>query len=154
MNRDEIIAELKISLSTFKRYCKAWDIPINKPEYSDEDLEKILHCKEAMDNKVGWNEYLQSIGKEPAQQTFSSGLVSRYSPEIERTAENISDGLLQALDMAVAEKFAKKLSKPSSIFSSFLSSVSAAPIVPALGSAEDLLYLEGEILEDEIPEAS
>lgn len=154
MNRNEVIQFFEISENTFRKWCRAWDIPTNKSEYDDGDLANLQECKDAMASGMKWSEFLETLGKAPQQQPFSNGLVSRYSPEIERTAENISDGLLQALDMAVAEKFAKKLAKPSSIFSNFLASVSAAPIVPALGGDDSLYYLEGEILEDEIPEAS
>lgn len=157
MKRNELIESLGISDNTFRKWCKAHDIATNKSEYEDSDLKKLEHCQKAMTSKMGWEDYLQSIGKEPRQQTFSSGLVSRYSPEIEKTADVISDGLLQALDMAVAKKFNQKLSKPSSFFSSFLVNVSSAPIVPTLANG-DMYYLEGEIVEDEelgeIPEAS
>lgn len=154
MKRNELIESLGISDNTFRKWCKARDIATNKPEYDDSDLEKLEHCQEAMASKIKWEDYLQSIGKAPQQQTFSSGLVNRYSPEIEKTADAISDGLLQALDLAVSQKFAQKLARPSSIFSNFLSSVSAAPIVPALAGDDSSLYLEGEILEDDIAEAS
>lgn len=156
MNRNEVIKFLEISENTFRKWCRAWDIPTNKPEYTDDDLAKLQECKDAMASGMKWSEFLETLGKAPQQQSFSSGLVARYSPEIEKTADAISEGLLQALDLAVSEKFAKKLSRPSSIFSNFLSNVSAAPIVPALSNSDALYYLEGEILEDdlgEIPEA-
>lgn len=149
MNREELLATLEISLNTFRRWCKAHDIPTNKAEYDEADIQKLEDCQQAMASGMKWGEYLESIGKAPQQQTFSSGLIARYSPEIDRTADNISDGLLSALDLAVAQKFAKKLSKPSTIFSNFLSSISAAPIVPALAGSDSLYYLEGEILNEE-----
>lgn len=149
--RDELIADLGISLSTFKRWCKAWDIPINKDQYSDEDLEKLLHCQEAMTSKSDkktWREYLQSIGKEEVepQQTISSSLVARYSSDIDGTAETIADGLVMALDVAVATKFTQKLGKQRSpIFSKVLAGFSS--VAPRLGESDDLLFLEGEIVD-------
>lgn len=149
MNREQAIKKLGISLSTFKRWCKALDIEINKSDYTD-DIKSLEQAKEKI-KTLGWNGFLESLGKPQQQPTnFSSGLVARYSPDIEKTADSISDGLLEALDVAVAKSFAKKLgNKPSPIFSQLLGSFSGAlSSVSSLGDSDALYFLEGEIVDE------
>lgn len=151
MNRNNILSSLEVSENTFRKWCRAHDIPTNKAEYDKADLAKLQDCKDAMASGIKWRDYLESIGKQLPQQTIGDNLINRYGGDIDSTADAVSDRLIEKLDVAVTTKFAKKLAKPSSIFSKVLT-VLYAP-TPKLGSEADALYfLEGEILDADLTE--
>lgn len=147
MNRNEVIESLGISDNTFRKWCKAWDIPTNKAEYSNEDLEKLEHCQKAMADGMKWDEYLASIGKKSAKQA-SSGIVNRYLPT-RQEAKAVAEGAILAFDAMVAEEFVNLAAKPSPIFAGLFKGLTGQRIIDAtLGDSDALYFLEGEIVDE------
>ena len=148
MNRNELLEALNISDNTFRKWCKAHDIPTAKAEYSDEDIAKLEHCQKAMADKMTWNDYLTSIGK-ASKQPIASGLVQRYLPT-RQEAKSIAEGAWMALDAMVAEEFVNQAKQPSPIFSRLLQGLKGQSVITqSLGDSDALYYLEGEILDGE-----
>lgn len=147
MNRDEAIEKLGISLSTFKRWCKAIDLEINKSGYADEDLKKLEAVRDKV-RSLGWDGFLESIGKKTVNQAATSGIVQRYLPT-RQEAKAIAQGAILAFDAMVAEEFSELAKKPSPIFSGLFKGLTGQRIIEAsLGDSDALYFLEGEIVDD------
>ncbi|MCL1474417.1 helix-turn-helix domain-containing protein [Argonema antarcticum] len=142
MKRNEVIELLGISDNTFRKWCKAHDIPTNKPKYTENEAGRLQDCQEKMGEGMKWDDYLASIGKAP-QQGVAAGVTTRYRDSIKELAPAVAANWWAELDAAVADEIQKQAKQPSALFSKVLTGFSLA-----FTPSDDPYLIEGEIIHD------
>lgn len=111
MNQKELIAELGIADSTFRKWRLALGVPA-KATYTDEEVIKFKKLKAKTENGEKFEDAVADLNggkKRSDSNPLVNALTKHYQPMIEQVSDGIADNLVQALDAAVFKSFAKKL---------------------------------------------
>lgn len=112
MNQQDLIKDLGISASSFRRWRSALGIAA-KEVYQTEEIELFQKLKANLNNGLSFDESVANITGKPVNDTnpFNDALVKGFKPQLQKQADVTGQALALAFEEMVWDSFLKNVSR-------------------------------------------
>lgn len=118
MKKEQLMADLRLKLRQWQRWCSALEISASKPQYGEEEIKRLQELRSRLDEGEKYEAIVADMTGKPlprqSEGNYREALVSRYGGKLEQEAKTVGNALAQAFDSMVWAEFVGALnnSKP------------------------------------------